>query len=404
MTDAAASPVYLDGHATTPLDPRVLEAMLPALRDNFGNPASEQHMAGQRASLAVETAREELRELLHADAAGWDVVFTSGATEANNLALRGTLAAQIITAITEHRAVLDPLAALERDAAVEVVRLPVERDTGRLDPAAVEAAISPRTRLVSLMAANNEIGVRHDLATIGAITRARGVLLHTDATQAVGHVPIDLRDLPVDLLSLSAHKFHGPKGAGALLVRKGTKLQPMLHGGGQERGLRAGTLNVPAIVGLGAAAAIAQREMETGAARVGALRDRLLAGLRERLVDGVIVNGPPPGEWRLPTNLNISIEWIDGSMLLPRLAPRIAVSSGSACSGVAGASHVLRAIGRTSRQITASLRFGLGRFTTADDVDAAVDAVADVVSGLRAIDPLYELHREGVDVRALPGE
>ena len=408
------TPIYLDHHATTPLDPRVLDAMRPALEDQFGNPASRQHLHGMQADLLVETAREELRDLLNASADEWDVVFTSGATEANNLALKGVAAHataqsqpfRVVTAVTEHRAVLDPLAVIE-SGGVSVQRLPVGPE-GQLQAETVERAIgdSPHTQLVSLMLANNEIGTIHDLRPIGEYTRARGIILHTDATQAVGHVPIDLATLPVDLLSLSAHKFHGPKGAGALLVRRAIRdrLIPQVHGGGQEGGLRAGTLNVPAIVGLGAAARIARQEMDAERERVTRLRDRLFTGLAKRLTSGVLLNGPTLDQTdsRLPHNLNVSFDYLDGSLLLPRISPRVAASSGSACTG-STASHVLTAIGRTSRQVTASLRFGLGRFTTERDIDGAVAAVCDVVEGLRRVDPLWELHCAGVDVsRILP--
>lgn len=359
--------------------------MLPYFTEKYGNPSSTNHVFGQQASEAVKLAREQVAALI--GAAPTSIIFTSGATESNNLALKGVLAASpasrrhLITVATEHKAVLDPCARLQRDGC-EVTILPVDA-FGRVDPAAVAAAIRPETILVSVMLANNEIGTIQPLREIAAICHERGVLVHSDAAQAVGKIPVDVEDLDVDLLSLSAHKIYGPKGVGALFVRKRTpriKLLPLLEGGGQENRLRAGTLPTPLIVGLGAACALAQAELPTEAPRTAALRDRLEAGLRER-VPGLLVNGHPTQ--RLPGNLNVSIPFVQGEALLLALKD-VAVSSGSACTTqTAEPSHVLRAIGRDEELAFASLRFGIGRFNNEEEIDWVIDKVATETARLR---------------------
>ena len=382
-----ARPVYLDFHATTPVDPRVLEAMLPYFTDRFGNAASRQHEYGWEAQKAIDAARGRVASLLGASAN--EIVFTSGASESNNLAIKGAVHANrsrgdhVITAATEHKSVLDSCRSLEREG-VRVTTLGVDRlGLIRLDE--LRAAITDRTVLVSIMAANNEIGVIQPLAEIGAIARERGVLFHTDAAQAAGKIPIDVAAMNIDLLSLTGHKYYGPKGAGALYVRRRKpkiQLECQIDGGGHESGFRSGTLNVPGIVGLGSAADICREEMTGEAARLGGMRDRLLAGLRRNLED-VRVNGPLD-ERRLPHNLHVSFGDVEGEALLMALGD-IAVSTGSACSsGSHAPSHVLQAMGVLSDQAGASIRFGLGRPTTESDIDYAIERVTVVVKSLRA--------------------
>ena len=376
-------PLYLDYHATTPVDPRVLADMLPFFTEQFGNPHSKQHAWGWEARDAVDRARAQVAALINASPS--EVVFTSGATESSNLALRGAIDAvpgnHVITVATEHKSVLDVCRGFEQQGR-EVTVLGVGRD-GLIDLEALRAALTPRTRLVSVMAANNEIGTLQPIAAIGAIVRAHGALFHTDAAQAIGKVPIDVRAMSIDLLSLTGHKFYGPKGCGALFVRRmkpKLALTPQVAGGGQENGLRSGTLNVPGIVGLGRAAEICRLEMAEESARLASLRDRLLDGLRARLSD-VRVNGSL--EHRLPHNLHVSFDGIEGEALLMALGD-LAVSTGSACaSGSQAVSHVMAAIGATSDHASASIRFGLGRTTTGDEIDFAIDQVATVVSALR---------------------
>ena len=379
------TPVYFDGHATTPCDPRVVAAMLPYFTERFGNASSAQHPFGWAAREAVEHARGEVAALIGARPR--DIVFTSGATESNNLAIHGAARVlrergrHVVTVATEHTAVLDVCAALEHDGC-EITRLGVDAG-GLVDPGAVEAVLRADTVLVSVMAANNEIGVLQPVAAIGALARARGIAFHCDAAQAAGKVPVDVEAIEADLLSLSAHKFYGPKGVGALYVRRRgpvADLPPLHHGGGHERGMRSGTLNVPGIVGCGAAAAIARAEMAGDAATLGALRDRLCTGLQAR-IPGVHVNGAR--EPRLPHNLNVRIDGVDGRQLLMGLSD-LSLSSGAACcTAAAEPSHVLRAIGLSDDAARASLRFGLIRGTSADDVDRAVALVAGVVETLR---------------------
>ena len=390
---AIVTPVYMDYNATTPVDPRVAEAMLPYFTQHFGNASSRSHAFGQRAAEAVEKARGEVAALLGAAPA--EILFTSGATESINLAIKGAAAAyredgrHVITGLTEHKAVLDTCKRLELDG-FEVTYLKPDSD-GRISPEQVRAAITDHTILVSLMAANNETGTLHAVAEIGKVTRARGILFHTDATQAVGKVPIDVEAMGVDLLSLSAHKFYGPKGVGALYVRKRSpriRLVPLLDGGGHERGLRSGTLNVPGIVGLGAAAEIGRREMPAEPARLAALRDRLEGGLMNRL-DLVTLNGYPAG--RLPNTANLAFSYVDGEDLVRRMTG-VAVATGSACtSALLEPSHVLRAMGVPDDLAHGAIRFSLGRPSTEEEVDYVIRVVAAAVHALRAASPLYEL-------------
>jgi cysteine desulfurase len=382
-------PLYFDAHATTPCDPRVVEVMLPFFTDIFGNAASRQHPFGWAAREAIDAARGQIAKLIGAKPK--DIIFTSGATESNNLAIKGIAEAaastsarrHIVTVETEHRAVLDPCDWLAKEPrAFDVTRLRV-KPTGLIDLDELQAALRDDTILVSVMAANNEIGVLQPLAEIGQLTSARGIAFHTDAAQAAGKVPLDVEAMRIDLLSLTAHKLYGPKGVGALFVRRrgpAAALLPLIHGGGHERGLRSGTLNTPGIAGFGAAAEIAQREMPTESPRLATLRDRLLTGLTDALPD-VTVNGTLTP--RLPHNLNLSFAGVDGATLLMSLTD-IAISSGAACSSAsAEPSHVLRAIGVPDNLAKASLRFGLSRFTTAEEVDDVVGRVSEVVTGLR---------------------
>ena len=374
---------YLDHNATTPCDPAVVAAMAPWWTQTFANPASRNHRPGLEAAAAVERARGRLARAV--GAAAEQVIFTSGATEANNLALKGVAEAalargnprrRIVSVVTEHRAVLDPLAWLQRQG-FPVQLLPVDAE-GLLDPAALEAALDDDTLLVSVMAANNEIGVLQPLAPIGALCRARGVLFHCDAAQAVGHIPLAMEPLGIDLLSLSGHKLYGPKGIGALVKRPEVPLAPQLHGGGQEGGLRAGTLAVPLIVGLGEAVDLALADSESRRQRLGGLSQRLWQGLAA--LGDLRRNGHP--EQRLAHNLNVCISGVDGQRLHRLLRRSLAVSSGSACSQ-GSPSHVLAALGRSRSEAAASIRFGLGRSTGPAEIDAAIDAVAAAVAELR---------------------
>jgi cysteine desulfurase len=381
------APVYLDCHATTPVDRRVLDVMLPYFCETFGNPASSTHQWGWQAQAAVEQARKQVAETIGATAR--EIVFTSGATESNNLALRGVAdrtsddRRHLAVSAIEHKSILEVAHWLE-SRGWRVTRLPVDRG-GRVDPASVEEALIAGASIVSVMAANNEIGVIQPLRQIGALTRQHGALLHVDAAQAVGKIPIDVNDMSIDLLSLTAHKIYGPKGCGVLFIRKRVEIEPLLLGGGHERGLRAGTLNVPGIVGLGAACTIARAEMATESARVAQLRDQLLDGLRANL-PGVTVNGSM--QHRLPNNLHVSFDGVDGESLLVGISD-IAVSTGSACSSATGLpSYVLAAIMGRDPIPSAYVRFGLGRFTTQDDVDYAVDRFTAVVRHLRDMAPV----------------
>ena len=383
-------PIYMDHHATTPVDPRAVEAMTPFFTDRFGNAASRHHTFGWVARDAVESARRQVADLIGCDSR--ELYFTSGATESNNLAIKGAIDAQtsgtphVVTMATEHRAVLDPCRRLETRG-VRVTYL-TPRPDGRLDLAALERALTPDTVLVSVMTANNEIGVLQPLAEVSRLTCARGVLLHTDAAQAVGQIPFSVSDLGVDLASISAHKIYGPKGAGALYLRRRrprVPLRPLLDGGGHERGLRSGTLNVPGIVGFGRAAQICREELPTEFPRVEALRDRLRTGFEARL-DGLQVNGSL--EHRLPNNLNLSFDRVEGETLLIGIDD-VAISSGAACTSAnPEPSHVLRAIGVPDTLARASIRFGLGRSNTEAEVDYVVEKVSSLVTRLRKMSPL----------------
>jgi cysteine desulfurase len=392
-------PIYLDYHATTPVDPRVLEAMLPHFTTEFGNAASKSHSFGWHAEEAVEDARAEVGKLVGATAK--EIVWTSGATESDNLAVKGVAqfyrekGRHLVTCKTEHKAVLDSMHALERQG-FEVTFLDPEPD-GRLDPERLRAALRKDTILVSLMHANNETGVVHPIEEIGRITRAAGVLFHCDAVQSVGKIPFDVDAANVDLASLSAHKMYGPKGVGALYVRRKprVRLVAQMDGGGHERGFRSGTLNVPGIVGFGKAAELAGAEREAEAARVLALRERLREGLQAEL-DLLTVNGSLAH--RLPGNLNVSFAYVEGEALMMAIKD-VAVSSGSACTSASlEPSYVLRAMGVSDDLAHSSIRFGLGRFTTAEEIDHVIRLVATKVKRLREMSPLYEMVKDGVDL------
>ena len=391
------NPIYLDAHATTPVDPRVLDAMLPYFTEQFGNAASRNHSFGWTAKDAVEKARAQVADLIGARA--HEVIFTSGATEANNLAIKGITDAyrdkgnHIITCGTEHRSVLDPCGALERQG-VRVTYLPVDID-GLIDPADLRAAVTPGTILISIMAANNEIGVLQPLEQIGVIAGEHGIVFHTDAVQAAGKVPFDVNAVQADLISISAHKIYGPKGIGALCLRRRNprvQLTEQINGGGHERGLRSGTLNVPGIVGFGAAATICKAEMAAESERLFALRNRLNDQLH-RNIDDIQVNGSM--RHRLPHNLNVSFERLDGDSLLMAVDD-IALSSGAACTSAGREpSHVLTALGLDDELVRASLRFGLGRWTTELEIDAVVSKLSATVRHLREISPLRAASVQG---------
>jgi len=379
-------PIYLDCHATTPVDPRVLEAMIPFFTHQFGNAASNSHIYGWEAETAVKQARDGLAAAINASPE--EIIFTSGATEANNLAIKGVAEAylergrHIITVQTEHNAVLDPYTYLA-SLGFEVTVLPVQPN-GLIDLDALEATLRDDTILVSVMAANNEIGVLQPLAEIGQRCRDRGVLFHSDAAQAIGKVPLDVQAMQVDLMSLTAHKVYGPKGIGALYVRRRNPrvaLAPQQHGGGHERGMRSGTLYTPQIVGFAKAVELGLAEMAAETARLKGLRDYLWARLQ--VCDGIVLNGH--SSQRLPGNLNLSIEAVDGQALLLGLRPLVAISSGSACSSASRKpSHVLKALGHSDDLAYATLRFGLGRFTTADEIEQVADGVIATIKALRS--------------------
>ena len=377
------NPIYLDHHATTPVDPRVLEPMLPYFGVRFGNAASRSHRFGWEAEKAVDLARKRIAAL--AGATPREIVFTSGATESNNLAIKGVNARHIVTVATEHKAVLDPV----KHACPEATVLRPRAD-GLVDLAALDAAITERTALVSVMAANNEIGVLQPIREAAVRAHAKGAWFHTDAVQAAGRVPFDVNALGVDFASVTAHKIYGPKGVGALFVRKGVAIAAEIDGGGHERGRRSGTLNVPGIVGFGRAAEIARGDLAVEARHLAVLRDRLLERLQQT-TERMTVNGTMDG--RLPGNLNVSFDAVDGEALLVNLDD-IAVSSGAACTQ-AEPSHVLMALGLTNERALASLRFGLGRSTTREDIDYAATKVADVVARLRQMSPVPAFAAEG---------
>jgi len=393
-------PIYFDNHATTQLDPRVLQAMLPYFTEHFGNAASRNHAYGWEAEEAVEKSRRQIASLIGANAK--EIVFTSGATESNNLAIKGVAEMyaekgnHIITAATEHKAVLDTCKHLEKKGC-RVTYLPVMGD-GRIDLDMLRGAITDQTILISIMYANNEIGVVQPVAEIGKMAKERGVLFHTDAVQAVGKIPVNVIADQVDLLSVTAHKMYGPKGVGALYVRRKAprvQLTAQMDGGGHERGMRSGTLNVPGIVGLGEACAIAQAEMPEESQRLRGMRDRLRARL-EAALDEVFINGSM--EHRLPHNLNMSFAYVEGESLLMGIDD-IAVSSGSACtSATLEPSYVLKALGLGDDMAHTSIRFGLGRFNTEAEIDYVADKMIAVVTKLRELSPLYEMVKEGIDL------
>jgi cysteine desulfurase len=393
-------PIYMDYHATTPMDPRVFEAMKPYFLQTFGNAASRNHSFGWEAEEAVEKSRKQIASLIGATAK--EIVFTSGATESNNLALKGVAEMyaekgnHIITAATEHKAILDTCKRLEKHG-VRVTYLPVQTN-GLVDLEQLQAAITDKTILISIMYANNEIGVIQPIAELGKIAKSKGVLLHTDATQAVGKVPVNVIKDNVDLMSLSGHKMYGPKGVGALYVRRKSprvQITAQMDGGGHERGMRSGTLNVPGIVGLGEACALCQAEMPEESKRMAFLRDKLMHKLQSEL-DETYINGTM--EHRLPNNLNISFAYVEGESLLMGIND-IAVSSGSACtSATLEPSYVLKALGAGDDLAHSSIRFGLGRFNTEEEVDYVAAKVIDVVKKLRELSPLYEMAKEGIDL------
>ena len=396
-------PIYMDYHATTPVDPRVVEAMVPFFTQHFGNPASRNHAFGWEAEEAVDEARKSVADLIGASAK--EVIFTSGATEANNLAIKGVAEMyrekgnHVITCVTEHKAVIDTCKKLEKQGG-RVTYLPVQKD-GRIDLDQLRDAITDKTVLITIMAANNEIGVLQPIAEIGAIAKEKGVIFHTDAVQAAGKVPFDVNQAKVDLVSISAHKMYGPKGVGALYVRRRNPrvlLAEQINGGGHERGMRSGTLNVTGIVGFGKAAAIAKAEMATESERLRGLRDKLNAALHAKL-DEIFINGSM--EHRLPHNLNISFAYVEGESLLMGIND-VAVSSGSACTSASlEPSYVLKALGAGDDLAHSSIRFGLGRWSTEEEVGYVVEKLTSVVRRLREMSPLYEMVKEGVDLSTM---
>lgn len=396
-------PIYMDYQATTPMDPRVLEAMKPYFLEKFGNAASRNHSFGWEAEEAVENARNILAESI--GAVKREIVFTSGATESNNTALKGVAEMyaskgdHIITVKTEHPAILDTAARLER-MGKKVTYLPVGAD-GLINLDDLRAAITEKTILISVMAVNNEIGVIQPLAEIGKIAREHGVLFHSDATQAIGKIPIDVNTMNIDLMSFTAHKIYGPKGIGALYVRRKNprvRVAPLLDGGGHERGMRSGTLNVPGIVGFGKAVELCVAEMKSEAARLSALRDKLINTIMSRL-DATYLNGH--ATQRIPGNANISFAYVEGESLLMEMND-VALSSGSACtSATLDASHVLAALGVSDELAHSSIRFGLGRFTTEEEVDYVGNKIVTAVNRLREMSPLYEMAKEGIDLKSV---
>ncbi|NML96935.1 IscS subfamily cysteine desulfurase [Paraburkholderia sp. RP-4-7] len=399
--DTLHLPIYMDYSATTPIDPRVVDKMIPYLREQFGNPASRSHSYGWDAERAVEEARENVAALVNADPR--EIIWTSGATESDNLAIKGAAhfyksrGKHIITVKTEHKAVLDTCRELEREG-FEVTYLDV-KDDGLIDLEKFKAAIRPDTILVSVMSVNNEIGVIQDIEAIGEITREKGIIFHVDAAQATGKIAIDLQKLKVDLMSFSAHKTYGPKGIGALYVRRKPRIriEAQMHGGGHERGMRSGTLATHQIVGMGEAFRIAREEMATENERIRMLRDRLLRGLQD--MEETYVNGDM--EKRVPHNLNISFNFVEGESLIMAVKD-VAVSSGSACTSASlEPSYVLRALGRNDELAHSSIRFTVGRFTTEQDVDYVINLLKTKISKLRDLSPLWEMHQDGIDISTI---
>ena len=401
MSQTPHFPIYMDYGATTPVDPRVVDAMVPWLYEHFGNAASRSHAWGWEAEKAIENAREQVADLIGADPR--EIVWTSGATESTNLALKGAAnfykgkGKHLITLKTEHKATLDTMRELERQG-FEVTYMDVQED-GLLDLEKFKAAIRPDTILASVLFVNNEIGVIQDIAAIGAICREKGVLLHVDGAQATGRVNIDLKTLPVDLMSLTAHKTYGPKGVGALYVRRKprVRLEAQMHGGGHERGMRSGTLPTHQIVGMGEAFAIAKKQMHDDNAHAARLQMRLLDGLKD--VDQVFINGSL--DKRVPQNLNMSFNFVEGESLIMGIKG-LAVSSGSACTSASlEPSYVLRALGRSDELAHSSLRMTIGRFTTEEEIDYAIKTIRENVAKLRELSPLWEMHQEGIDLSTI---
>lgn len=396
-------PIYMDNHSTTPMDPRVLEVMVPYFLEKFGNAASRNHSFGWEAEEACEKARQQIARLIHADSK--EIIFTSGATESSNLALKGVTELyrekgdHVITCMIEHRSVLDTAKRLEK-MGFKVTYLPVDKH-GMVSPDDVRNAITDKTILVSIMLANNEIGTIHPVAEIGKIAKEKGVLFHCDATQGVGKIPVDVQAMGIDLMSFTAHKIYGPKGVGALYIRKKAprvRLAPIIDGGGHERGMRSGTLPVPLIVGFGKACEICQEVMAEESKRLAALRDKLQDGILKNL-DEVYLNGHPTQ--RLPHNLNVSFAYVEGESVLMGLK-EIALSSGSACtSSTLEPSYVMRALGVGSDLAHSSIRFGLGRFNTEEEVDYVLARTIETIKRLREMSPLYELAKEGVDIKTI---
>jgi cysteine desulfurase len=396
-------PIYMDNHSTTACDPRVVEAMLPFFTEKFGNSASRNHTFGWEAEEAVDLARKQIAKIIHADAK--EIIFTSGATESDNLALKGVVEMyrekgdHIITTSTEHRAVIDTAKALEKKG-VKGTYLPVDK-TGMVNPDDLRNAITEKTILISIMLANNEIGTIHPIREIGKIAKEKGILFHCDATQGVGKIPVNVQEMGIDLMSFTGHKIYGPKGIGALYVRRKAprvRIEPMIHGGGHERGMRSGTLPVPLIVGFGKAVELCEQEMATESVRIAKLRDRLQEGIMGTMEE-VYLNGHPTE--RLYGNLNISFAYVEGEALLMGVK-EIALSSGSACtSATLEPSYVLRALGVGSDLAHSSIRFGLGRFTTAEEVEYTIDRMIKAVNHLREMSPLYEMAKEGVDLKTV---
>jgi cysteine desulfurase len=401
-SNAPETPLYLDYQATTPMDPRVLEVMMPYFTTKFGNPHSRNHHHGWEAEEAVEKARAQVAKLINADER--EIVFTSGATESNNLAIAGVARFykdkknHIITCVTEHKCVLDTCRHLEQEG-FEITYLPVQQN-GLIDLEQLKAAVTPKTLLVSIMAVNNEIGVIQPLKEIGELCRANHVFFHTDCAQAYGKIPLDVEDMKIDLMSISGHKIYGPKGIGALYVRRRPRIRlvALIHGGGQERGMRSGTLPAPLCVGLGEAAAIAAREMDSENERLTKLRDRFYERITSRLPE-VYLNGDL--KHRIPGNLNISFAFVEGEGLMMGIKD-LSVSSGSACTSASlEPSYVLRALGVEEELAHTSLRIGFGRFTTEAEVDYAADRIVEAVQRLRALSPLWEMAQEGIDIKSI---
>jgi len=397
-------PVYLDNNATTPMDPRVLEKMMPYFTTEFGNAASRNHAFGWKAEEAVEKARHQIASLIGASEK--EIVFTSGATESNNLAILGvaemyaTKGNHIITCVTEHKAVIDPCKYLEENGKCQITWLGVDK-TGQINLEELEKSITDKTILISIMFANNEIGTLQPIEKIGALAKKHGVLFHCDAVQAAGRVPIDVEKMGIDILSVSGHKIYGPKGIGALYVRRRNprvRLSPIVHGGGHERGMRSGTLNVPGIVGFGEACEIAQKEMSQETERTLMLREKLHKGITSKM-DEIFLNGHPTE--RLPGNLNLSFAYVEGEAMMMGIKD-LAVSSGSACTSASlEPSYVLRALGVSEELAHTSIRFGIGRFTTEEEIDYTIERTVKEAKRLRDMSPLYEMVKEGIDLKTV---